>query len=93
MEITINTGQRGEACFISITDRGIGIPREDQAHLFDRFFRARNVENVKGTGLGLNIVNHYIQLLGGEIEFTSKLSLGSTFTILLPATKDEKNNG
>lgn len=83
--INIATGLRAERCFISITDRGIGIPEEDQVHLFDRFFRARNVENVKGTGLGLNIVNHYIELLEGEIEFESKLGEGSTFTILLPA--------
>lgn len=93
MEITITTGWRGEVYFIRITDRGIGIPHEDKAHLFDRFFRARNVENVKGTGLGLNIVNHYVQLLDGEIEFISELGKGSTFTILLPATKEGKNNG
>lgn len=84
MEITIKTGWREEKCFISITDRGIGIPPEDQTHLFDRFFRARNVENVKGTGLGLNIVNHYIQLLEGAIEFESELGKGSTFRIILP---------
>ncbi|TXF91055.1 PAS domain S-box protein [Neolewinella aurantiaca] len=88
MEITITSGWQDERCFISVADRGIGIPAEDQTHLFDRFFRARNVENVKGTGLGLNIVNHYLQLLDGKIEFESELSQGSTFTILLPAQKD-----
>jgi len=84
VDIRIKTGLRGNQCFVSVTDRGIGIPAEDQAHLFDRFFRARNVENVKGTGLGLNIVNHYVELLDGEIEFESKLGEGSTFTVLLP---------
>lgn len=83
-EITVVTGMRGDDCFISIKDQGIGIPVEDQPHLFDRFFRARNVENVKGTGLGLNIVNHYIDLLEGSIAFTSAMGQGSTFTILLP---------
>ena len=87
-EINIETGMKQNSCFIRVTDYGIGIPVEDQAHLFDRFFRARNVENVKGTGLGLNIVSHYIELLGGEIEFTSKLGQGSTFTILLPAIEE-----
>lgn len=87
MEITIVTGRQGDGYFISIIDRGIGIPAEDQAYLFDRFFRARNVENVKGTGLGLKIVSHYVQLLKGEIGFTSELGVGSTFTIVLPAIK------
>jgi hypothetical protein len=86
MEITITTGWRGNQCFISVTDRGIGIPPEDQGHLFDRFFRARNVENVKGTGLGLNIVRHYVQLLEGTIEFSSVMGKGSTFTLLIPVT-------
>lgn len=91
-EITVSSGMQGDDCFISITDQGIGIPPEDQAHLFDRFFRARNVENVKGTGLGLNIVNHYANLLEGTITFTSEMGKGSTFTILLP-TKSNKSDG
>lgn len=86
-EITVTTGQRGDGCLISIIDQGIGIPAEDHAYLFDRFFRARNVENIKGTGLGLKIVSHYLKLLKGEIEFTSALGVGSTFTIVLPAIK------
>ncbi len=89
MGITIASGRRGKDFFISIIDQGIGIPAEDQAYLFDRFFRARNVENVKGTGLGLNIVSHYVQLLGGKIEFTSEVDSGSTFTIVLPAIIDK----
>lgn len=89
MEITITTGLRDEGGFISVTDKGIGIPAEDQPYLFDRFFRARNVENVKGTGLGLNIVSHYIHLLEGEIEYKSELGKGSTFTIVLPEKKEE----
>lgn len=88
LDIMITTGQRRDGCFISIIDRGIGIPAEDQVHLFDRFFRARNVENVKGTGLGLNIVSRYVNLLEAEIEFSSELGTGSTFTILLPAKKE-----
>jgi hypothetical protein len=89
MDIVIATKLRGDDCLISITDQGIGIPTEDQAHLFDRFFRARNVENVKGTGLGLNIVNHYVQLLEGEIKFSSAMGKGSVFTVVLPTKKEE----
>jgi PAS domain S-box-containing protein len=68
----------------AIRDEGMGIPKEDQKHLFTRFFRAHNVENIKGTGLGLHIVERYLDLLGGKIEFTSEMGQGSTFRISLP---------
>jgi PAS domain S-box-containing protein len=69
---------------VSITDEGIGIPEEDQQHLFDRFFRASNVLNIQGTGLGLNIVKRYLDLLNGSITYASKPGHGSTFTIYIP---------
>ncbi|MBI5914732.1 MAG: PAS domain-containing sensor histidine kinase [Bacteroidetes bacterium] len=69
---------------IEITDYGIGIPEEDQPHLFERFFRANNVENIQGTGLGLNIVKRYLDLLNGKIEYKSKPGKGSTFTVHIP---------
>ncbi|WP_116125434.1 PAS domain-containing sensor histidine kinase [Lewinella sp. IMCC34183] len=75
---------------IRVTDHGIGIPAADQVHLFDRFFRAGNVENIKGTGLGLNIVQHYVDLLGGTISFTSTEGAGSTFTVDLPQHLPER---
>ncbi len=72
---------------ISIKDNGIGIPEQDQKHLFGRFFRAHNVENIPGTGLGLNIVKKYVDLMGGTITFSSKLGKGATFTIQIPLIK------
>ncbi len=72
---------------IEVEDQGIGIPEEDQPHLFERFFRANNVENIQGTGLGLNIVKRYLQLLGGAISFTSKPSQGTVFRINIPLTQ------
>lgn len=69
---------------ISIIDKGIGIPTTDQAHLFSRFFRAHNVENISGTGLGLNIVKKYVDLMNGKIDFNSKLGEGTTFTVHIP---------
>ena len=69
---------------IRIVDQGIGIPEEDQQHLFTRFFRAHNAENIQGTGLGLNIVRRYLDLLDGEITFKSQLGKGSTFTVQIP---------
>lgn len=67
-----------------VKDEGIGIPPEDQKHMFDRFFRASNAGNVQGTGLGLNIVKRYAELLGGDISFVSEYGKGSTFTVWIP---------
>lgn len=69
---------------ITVTDKGMGIPMEDQQYLFIRFFRAKNVENIQGTGLGLSIVERYLDLMDGKIEFTSQLNEGSKFTITIP---------
>jgi signal transduction histidine kinase len=72
---------------VEIKDQGIGIPLEDQKHLFERFFRAGNVTNVQGTGLGLNIVKRYLDLLNGTIEFSSIENQGTTFVVILPLEK------
>ena len=69
---------------IKIIDKGIGIPEKDQVHLFERFFRATNVTNIQGTGLGLHIVGRYIDLLNGKISYESQLENGSIFCIELP---------
>lgn len=73
---------------VSIRDEGIGIPPEAQKHLFSKFYRADNAANIQGTGLGLNIVKKYIELLDGDIHFVSKENEGSTFTIHFPRIKD-----
>jgi len=73
-----------------VEDNGIGIPASEQKHLFDRFFRASNVENIQGTGLGLNIVKRYVNLLGGDITFQSKHTVGTSFTLKIPK-QYEKN--
>lgn len=70
---------------IGIRDEGIGIPEEDQKYLFERFFRASNVTAIQGTGLGLNIVKRYTDLLGGKIYFSSEYEKGSTFIISIPS--------
>ncbi|MCL5129147.1 PAS domain S-box protein [Algibacter sp. L4_22] len=78
---------------IVVADQGIGIPIEDQHSLFQRFFRASNATTYQGTGLGLNIVRQYIELMGGNISFVSALNKGTTFTVELPLNliKNEKN--
>ncbi|MFD2933479.1 PAS domain-containing sensor histidine kinase [Spirosoma flavum] len=69
---------------ITVRDEGIGISADDQKHLFERFFRAKNVTNLAGTGLGLHIVAKYLELLGGTIDLTSQLGEGTTVTLLFP---------
>lgn len=69
---------------ITVEDNGIGISEEDQQHLFERFFRAKNAINIQGTGLGLHIVSKYLELMNGRIEMKSKLNEGSTITIYIP---------
>ncbi|GGB79677.1 hypothetical protein GCM10011325_04020 [Dyadobacter sediminis] len=67
-----------------IEDQGIGIPKNDQVHIFERFFRAVNAGNAQGTGLGLNIVQSYVTLMGGTVKFTSNVGTGTTFQLQLP---------
>lgn len=69
---------------LSVSDQGIGIPEEDKTFLFTRFFRAHNAGNVQGTGLGLNIVKRYIELLDGYISMESALGVGTTFNMEIP---------
>ncbi|MDO6801620.1 ATP-binding protein [Wenyingzhuangia sp. 1_MG-2023] len=68
---------------IEVIDHGIGIPKDQQGEMFEKFFRAKNTSNIQGTGLGLNIVKHYLDLLNGHISFTSEENIGTTFTVKL----------
>lgn len=71
---------------IKVKDEGIGIPDEEKQHLFESFFRARNAQNIQGTGLGLHIVKRYTELLNGNIRLDSTLHKGTTVTISIPIT-------
>jgi signal transduction histidine kinase len=74
----INTGTKTE---MVVSDQGIGIPDSDKPFLFTRFFRARNAGNIQGTGLGLNIVKRYVEVLGGNLKFESEQGKGTIFKI------------
>jgi PAS domain S-box-containing protein len=69
---------------VEIIDNGIGIPAEDQPNVFERFYRAKNSGNIQGTGLGLNIVKKYVELMNGTISFVSTYNEGSTFKVEIP---------
>ena len=66
---------------LSVKDYGLGIAEEEQVHLFQPFFRADNVSEIQGTGLGLNISKEYVQVNKGQITATSTLGEGSCFEI------------
>jgi PAS domain S-box-containing protein len=82
----ISTVDENEA-EITIIDYGMGISKEDQAHLFTSFFRGANATNVQGTGLGLHIVKRYIDLLNGDVNLQSELNRGTIITITIPINK------
>jgi PAS domain S-box-containing protein len=86
-EIHITATALEQRFIITVRDEGIGIPAEAQKDLFGKFFRAANATNIQGTGLGLNIVKKYVELLEGNIYFSSRENEGSTFTVEFPCNK------
>ncbi len=70
--------------WFEVADQGIGIPEKDQQHLFEPFYRASNVGQISGTGLGLNIVKRYTELLGGSITLVSSSPSGTCFRVTIP---------
>jgi PAS domain S-box-containing protein len=84
--ITIDVKQNKVNTTLYIEDNGIGIPLNDQKSIFERYFRAENVVNTQGTGIGLNIVKNHLENLGGTISFKSEEHKGTKFTITLPNT-------
>jgi signal transduction histidine kinase len=91
-EIKITLMEANNHFEIKVFDNGIGIPPNEQKHLFERFYRAKNAANIQGTGIGLNIIKKYIELIGGSITFTSVLNQGTVFTVNLPIVYKLNNN-
>lgn len=83
-QIFVRTNVNAHDVEIEIEDHGMGIPEEDQANIFERFYRARNANAIQGTGLGLNIVRKYIELMNGSVSFTSEAGKGTVFTVYIP---------
>ncbi len=69
---------------LRVIDQGIGIPKEDLAHVGQKFFRAKNTLAVAGTVIGFYLTNHVIELHGGEFQIESDLNVGSAVTVVLP---------
>ena len=88
-EIDVSVTSTRESVRISVRDHGLGIPAAEHKKIFEKFYRAGSglVHDVKGSGLGLSIVQHVVQAHGGRVEVESALGQGSTFTIVLPVAR------
>lgn len=83
-QVLVACVDKGTYYDMTVQDFGNGIPKAEQTNIFSRFFRAGNVTNIQGTGLGLYIVKNYLTMLGGEISFKSEEDKGTTFFLKLP---------
>ncbi|MCB9450472.1 MAG: HAMP domain-containing histidine kinase [Anaerolineaceae bacterium] len=83
--IRFNARIEGEILVMEISDQGLGILQEDIDHIFDTFYRGKNVAHIGGTGLGLAIVKRCAKLSGGDITCQSHNGTGTTFTVRLPS--------
>lgn len=83
--VTVSVGLDGGDVRVAVSDTGRGISKEDQAHLFEKFFRVADVEGyAQGTGLGLSIAKQIIEFHGGQVKVESELGVGSTFSFTIP---------
>jgi PAS domain S-box-containing protein len=83
-DINIKIEEHNQFISLEVQNQGIGIPEEEQDKLFERFFRAKNAQDIQGTGLGLHIIKQFVDLMSGTIDFKSKTNKGATFLVKLP---------
>lgn len=90
-EITVTMEKENDKIKLTISDKGMGIPKQDQEHIFERFYTVDKAHSQKmgGSGLGLSIVQNIIHKHFGQISLESELKVGTTFTIVLPAYKQQ----
>jgi two-component system phosphate regulon sensor histidine kinase PhoR len=85
-EITVRLGEEGGALRLTVADQGPGIEREEQRHIFERFYRARSArgKTSRGSGIGLSLVKHIAEAHGGRVTVDSAPGRGATFIVSLP---------
>ena len=85
-DISVDVGRDDKAAYVKVSDKGVGIAPEDQAHLFTRFNRIESGINIQGTGLGLWLSREIARMHDGDLTVSSKIGQGSTFTFSVPLT-------
>jgi signal transduction histidine kinase len=90
--IKVRVERAGERVLLSVSDRGIGIPRSEHRRIFEKFYRVETslVHTTKGSGLGLALVQHITEAHGGHVELSSAPGDGSTFTLSLPVPAEPR---
>jgi two-component system phosphate regulon sensor histidine kinase PhoR len=90
-KIAVSARTDGPTVLISVTDNGPGIPGPEQKHIFDKFYRSKDLLNrtIEGSGLGLAMVQHIVAAHRGRVTVSSEVGRGSTFTIALPTVQPE----
>ncbi|MFN7440504.1 MAG: sensor histidine kinase, partial [Phycisphaerales bacterium] len=90
--VTLRVESNAASVNFEVIDTGIGIKPEEQALVFERFYRAKDerLAEITGSGLGLALARDVARLHGGDITVTSELNKGSTFTLTLPGTRPAK---
>lgn len=89
--VQVRLSLKGGAWHLEVADQGMGIPEADQPNIFTRFFRGDSASHIPGTGVGLDLVQRYVEGLGGHISFESEPGAGSTFWAVWPAQKANNN--
>ena len=91
-EVNVKLFQKGKDAVLQITDKGIGIESKDISKIFQRFYRAEEKASSEtgGSGLGLTLAQHIVEVHGGEIKVESEPGTGSTFTVFFPIKRTEK---
>lgn len=94
IEIFVNAYSYGDSIFVDIEDKGMGIPKDLQPRIFERFYRVPtgNLHDVKGFGLGLSYVKEMMNLHNGDVRVSSRVGKGSTFTLIFPTIKNSSTN-
>ena len=92
-EIRVSLAAEEDDLIWRVKDNGVGIPPEDQEHIFDRFYRVDKARSREtgGTGLGLSIVRQLVSMHGGTIRVESEFGKGSCFIVTLPMTGKEES--
>jgi signal transduction histidine kinase len=93
--VLVRLSKKKEATVLSVSDTGMGIPKEEIPYIFERFYRVEKsrAREYGGTGLGLSIVKRYVEMQGGTVRVESQMDVGTTFTLTFTQEKKQRRDG